>query len=1030
MSTFARRAQLALLVILMITAAGGKLDAQTYIYNQARFPVGGSPVAVAAEDLNGDGNLDLAVANRSDNTISIMLAKPDGTFAPEVAYSTGQSPVSLVAADFNHDGKMDLAVANLNSFTISIFLGKGDGTFTQSAAIPVSSNPQAIVTGDWNGDGRADLAVALFSGSVAILLGNADGTFAPEVDYSVGSASEPMWITVADFNNDGIADLATANENNGTISILIGKRDGTFAPSVNYPLAAGTTTSIECVLAADFKGDHNIGLAVIDRFNSAISIWFGNGDGTFQTPESYPVGLNPLAGVVADLNRDGKPDLVVANSDDGTVSVLLNQGNGIFQSHVDYGTAGANFLAVGDFNRDGLVDVAVTNGGYPSGTVTILLGNPDGTFARTTSYSTTTAPYVAGGIAAADLAGNGKLDLITSNSGWTNQSAGFVGQISVLRGNGDGTFQSPTSFPGGGGNMAVADFNGDGKPDLAIPGPQNENWSGTSVAVFPGSGDGTFQPGNDYATSTGPIAVATGDFNGDGKPDLVVVGYGSAMISILLGKGDGTFQGHVDYAVGAAPTSVVVGDFNGDGKLDISIANLYDGTISVLLGNGNGTFQNQVTYPAGTAPGGIATADLNGDGKLDLAVANGGVSVLLGNGDGTFQPHLDVPTSSGEAIVVGDFNGDGIPDVATADVFSSIFSVLIGRGDGTFSGPWVFWAGGNSVPNSITAADFNGDGAQDIAVAGQEGIVTVLLNEPAMAISYPRLDFGSQVVGTPSASLPITITNVGGTRLAISGLSAGADFTETNNCIGSLAVAAHCTVNVTFTPSQTGSIAGALTVTDNNSGVAGSVQTVTLSGTGALAPDFTIGTAAGSSLSATVSPGGTATYSLTVGSLNGFAQPVTLTCSIPVAQATCAVSPVTASPTSATAIPVTVTVATTAPSLATPLGRSNNPRSPLLLIFGLAALFALATLGATLHRLESDGWLPAFEGMKIVQVRKAILVGFLLIPIALASCSGGGSSGGGGGNSNPGTPAGTYSVTVTGTSGSLSHSMALKLTVH
>ncbi len=1022
MGTFARRAQIALFTVLMVAAASTMLDAQTFLYNQATFAVGGNPVAGVAADFDGDENLDLAVANRTSNTVSIVLAKPDGTFVQQDTYPTGQSPVALVAADFNHDGKMDLAVANLNSLTISFFLGNGDGTFTPGVTISVSGDPRALVADDWNGDGKVDLAVALFSGDVALLLGNGDGTFAPEVDYSVGSSSEPMWITAADLNNDGTLDLATANENNGTISILMGKGDGTFAPSVTYPFLPGTTTSIECVLAADFDGDHNADLAVVDRFNSTLSILLGKGDGTFQGSVSYPVGFNPLAGAVADLNRDGFPDLVVANSDDGTVSVLQNKGNGTFQSHVDYGTAGANFVAVGDFNRDGLMDVAVTNGGYPSGLVTVLLGNPDGTLARTTSYSTTFAPFLARGITTANLTGSGKLDLVTSNPGVFSQSTGYIGQITVLRGNGDGTFLAPASFPGGGGNMAIADLNGDGTPDLVIPGPQNENFLGTSVAVFLGNGDGTFQPGSDYATPTGPIAVATEDFNGDGKTDLAVVNYGSANVSILLGNGDGTFQGHVDYAVGAEPTSVAVGDFNRDGKLDVAVANQYDGTVSLVLGNGDGTFRIAATYQVGGSPTGLAAADMNGDGKLDLVVANDGISVLLGNGDGTFQPHADIPTAGGTAIVVGDLNGDGIPDIATANEFSATFSVLTGHGDGTFSSPRVFWTESSSIPNSITTGDLNGDGSLDIAVAGQEGIVTVLLNEPTLAISYPRLDFGSQGVGTVSTPLPLTITNVGGTRLDISGLSAGANFTETDDCVGALASEAHCSVSVRFAPTQSGNIAGKLTVTDNNSGLAGSVQTVALLGSGTTTPDFTIGVASGSQSSATVSPGGTATYSLSLDSLSGFAQTVTLTCSLAASEATCVVSPVSANPTSGAPASVTVTVTTTARSLASP-GISFHQRSPLLLVVGFVALFALATLQAVLHRHAFGGRIPTG-----VRTRKVTLVAVFVIPLALAACSGGGSSGNGG-NSNPGTPAGTYSVTVKGTSGNLSHLTTLTLTV-
>ena len=591
MNSFARSARFLTFAFLFITAANENLNAQTYLFNQASFQVGQDPVAVVAADFNADRIPDFAVANLGDNTVSILLGKPDGTFVPQVTYPTGINPTALIAADFNHDGNIDLAVANQNGFTISILLGKGDGTFAVGASSPVSSGPQALVAGDWNGDGKLDLAVALIGGNVAILTGKGDGTFAAEVDYSVGSNSFPMSITSADFNNDGLPDLATANENNGTFSILLGKGDGTFAPSVNYPFIPGTTTSIQSIVAVDFNGDRKIDLAVVDRFNSNISVLFGNGDGTFQPPVGYPVGFNPLAAAAADLNHDGAPDLLVANSNDGTISVLLNKGDGTFQNHVDYGAPGANFLSLGDFNRDGLLDVVATNPGYPTGAVTVLLGNPDGTFAKTSSYSTTSAPYQAGGIAAVSLSGNGKLDLITSNSG-ISTSTGFPGQVSVLMGNGDGSFQPPNSFPGGGGQMAIADFNGDGKPDMALPGPENENFLGNLVAVFLGNGDGTFQSASNYTTSTGPLAVATGDFNGDGRPDLVVLGYGSGQVSILLGNADGTFQGHVDYPVAGAPTSVAIADFNGDGKLDLAVANFYALTVSILLGNGDGTFRN------------------------------------------------------------------------------------------------------------------------------------------------------------------------------------------------------------------------------------------------------------------------------------------------------------------------------------------------------------------------------------------------------------------------------------------------------
>ena len=431
-----------------------------------------------------------------------------------------------------------------------------------------------------------------------------------------------------------------------------------------------------------------------------------------------------------------------------------------------------------------------------------------------------------------------------------------------------------------------------------------------------------------------------------------------------------------------------------------------------------------MTFPCGAGPTGIAAADFNGDGKLDLVVAIDGLAILLGNGDGTFQPFVQIPNTSGTAITVADFNGDGIPDLAAANEFGETYSVSIGHGDGTFAAPRVFWTASNSIPNSITAADFNSDGSQDIAVAGQEGLVTVLLDEPALAISYPSLNFGSQVVATTSSPLPIIITNMGGTRLNISKLAIGANFAETDNCVGTIAIGAHCTVNITFTPPQTGNIIGTLTITDNNSGVAGSTQTVALSRYGC------------------------ATTRFQYWCRNRFA----IECDRWAPRSHCHIlfeccfaerfrsarcahlldsnlqgylrlcSPTSANPTGATPASVTVTVSTTAPSLVLPLGPDSHQKWPLfLLVGGVCTPRAGRITGGfyfirrpTRHSLLSVRPLP-LEGWPSVHLswQRSLLRHAAVAEIRQ----------GGGGNSNPGTPAGTYSITVNGTSGSLTHSV-------
>ncbi len=313
-------------------------------------------------------------------------------------------------------------------------------------------------------------------------------------------------------------------------------------------------------------------------------------------------------------------------------------------------------------------------------------------------------------LAVGDLNGDGKQDLAVTNS--------LSNNVSILLGNGDGTFQPAVNYALGAGTFhgtpsaAVGDFNGDGKPDLAVA-------TADYVAVLLGNGDGTFQAAVSYAAGPSFSAVVVGDFNGDGKLDLAVTANANDEVNILLGNGDGTFQPPVSYSVGQAPLSLQAGDFNGDGRLDLAVANYYSENVSILLGNGDGSFKTAVNYPVGAYPLFGPVGDFNGDGSLDLAVGNAGnnnVSVLLGNGDGTFQPALNFPVGrSPGAPAVGDFNGDGKLDLAVSNDYSDSIgniSLLLGNGDGTFQ-PAVT-LNTQTFPASAVIGDFNGDGRLDL----------------------------------------------------------------------------------------------------------------------------------------------------------------------------------------------------------------------------------------------------------------------------------------------------------------------------
>jgi hypothetical protein len=341
-------------------------------------------------------------------------------------------------------------------------------------------------------------------------------------------------------------------------------------------------------------------------------------------------------------------------------------------------------VAVGNFNlkNNGYPGLAVPNWGDSQGDVSVLLGNGDGTFQAAVPYDVGTAPR---SVAVADFNGDGYPDLAVANENVNTEDdvPNGPGSVSVLLGNGDGTFKAAVSYGVGTQpiSVAVGDFKGDGKLDLAVA-----NYYSGTVSVLLGNGDGTFQAAATYDVGGNAFSVAVGNFNlkNNGYPDLVVANFGTTTLSVLLGNGDGTFQAAVPYEVGSNPVFVRVADFNGDGYPDLAVTNISSGTVSVLLGNGDGTFQAQATYDVGTEPYWVAVGDFNGDGKPDLAVANygdGDVSVLLGNGDGTFQAQAPPsPFGSGaspDSIAVGDFNGDGKPDLAVANEGNSDVSILL-----------------------------------------------------------------------------------------------------------------------------------------------------------------------------------------------------------------------------------------------------------------------------------------------------------------------------------------------------------------
>ena len=633
---------------------------------------------------------------------------------------SGNNVRNVAVGDFNGDGKLDMAVPNSTDLDVSILLGYGDGAFTPAGVYTIDagiggSRPFFVVAADFNEDGKVDLAVTDNANSLgAILLGNGDGSFGAPVTYGVGTA--PQGMAVGDFDGDGHLDLAVANSGSADVSILRGNGNGTFQAAVNYPAGPNPWS----VAVSDLDGDGDLDLAVANRINpgGTASILLNNGSGAFGAPTSFATGVNARSVAIGDFNRDGRLDLAVANEGFFNISTLLGNGNGTFQAAVNYPAGSApRFVTTSDVDGDGILDLAVTDGN--DNVVYVLRGKSGGTFAVAVPYQVGRRPD---GVASADFNGDGRPDLVTANTTQDSETFGSW-NVSVLL---NTTTFAPTGFlaakvnyPVGVGpnSLATGDFNGDGHLDLVAA-----NINSNTVSYLQGVGDGTFAGGVNYGAGTFPYWVATGDFNRDGKLDLAVADVTQVgNISILLGNGNGTFQAPVNYPVGVYPVFVSSGDFNHDGKPDLAVANAGSDDISILLGNGDGTFQAQVTHGVAATPYSIAMGDFNRDGKLDVAVANYysfSVSVLLGNGDGTFQFPADFSTAFNPiSVAAADLNADGALDLVAANYYSGDVSVLTGIGDGNFQGPINYKAGAN--PSVVVVSDIYRDGKPDLALAGE-----------------------------------------------------------------------------------------------------------------------------------------------------------------------------------------------------------------------------------------------------------------------------------------------------------------------
>jgi len=762
--------------------------------NPTLISTGTNPAAVSTADFNGDGKPDLVYLDgSSSSTLHILRGKGDGTF---VSAQDTELPLGIggkiTVADVNKDGKPDLVLGGkAPQGQVCMLLGNGDGTFGSPlvSQFPAGGNLYAtmgsqIGVADFNGDGAVDLAAGdILNNVVYVLLGNNTGSFTLKATLFNGGG--PSNVFTGDFNGDGHVDVLAQGMLAANATVYLGKGDGTFQAGVSY---AGPQ-HIGSMLLRDMDGDGHADLVVTDQ-NQGVDILRGNQDGTFASTSSGGTafgvpGATLLA--IADLNSDGTLDLAMATANG--VSILLGQVGLSYSAPVAFSGSPSPWGAVmADFNGDGHQDFAE----LAPGGIAIAFGAPGGALQSGDLYDLG-EPLNA--VVVSDFTGDHVLDIAVNASEATPRLLKGLGggKFSIVPGTGQGTGTNSSA------TLFTGDFNGDGKADLL----QTGSIGGPSL--FYGRGDGTFLPPVSVSTlaqnSYGDVVVA--DFNRDGASDLAALDYES--LDILLGQHNNTFiQKSNPFFTLAFSNGAAAGDFNNDGKPDLVVTQVQANPLQILLGKGDGSFDYGRQLTAESLPQALAVADLDGDGKNDIIACLGffqHLQIFYGNGDGTFSgPNTLLVERQYTEMAVADLDGDGKPDIVLSD--GSVLTVIRNAGSRTFGAEEHYLAG--AIANFVLK-DVSGDGLPDIVVANGNGAVgsapstvTVMINEGSantisgqlqvtpepttygspFSVSLSMMTQGSSTA-TPSGSVAISIDEAGVASLPVNTLNL--TYTDANN---------------------------------------------------------------------------------------------------------------------------------------------------------------------------------------------------------------------------------------------------------
>jgi hypothetical protein len=749
------------------------------------YAAGRSPSSLASADFNNDGSIDLLTANSLSGEISVLYGDGEGAFAPPLSISVGQSPVAA-AGDFNNDAKQDIVVGYGNGTrTVAVLFGDGAGNFGAPSAVATIRGVLELATGDFNGDGKQDIASANGdAATVSFLLGNGAGGFAAPVNVTV--ASNLSYLAVGDFNGDNVSDIVVAAHfSDWLVAVIPGNTSGVFHTS---QVLTATWQPLD-VAVGDFDGDSKLDVAVSESFSTplhGVEVMLGDGAGGLVKKSWNFTGYNPTGIAVADFNADSKPDIAATVTDGGVVGLLQNIGGGNFAGVRWFGAGSVPMAIVaGDIDKDGKVDLAVANAG--SGDISVIRGEGGMSLASSKTFTSGVTDFDV-----ADFNGDNYPDIIVLGGGGNF----FQREVDLYLSDKSGGVQMSAQniaaqFPS---SVLARDFNNDGKQDALV-----STTFGRTLSFFPGDGAGNFVSIKN-TTTDGPVTdMAAADFNGDGKLDVALAYDPTASqatkITFMLGDGAGGFTvaPTPSITLTAPASSIVAADLNGDGKADVAAAlntplNLQSNNVSVILGDGAGNFAHAPYSPlsAGNGPVHITAADVNKDLSTDLVVTNSqSLALLLSDGSGGFAAAKNFPVNGNPlSATVADFNLDGNPDVAFArrtgpiggGVYPGDVGVMAGDGMGGLLAPAFFQAGGGT--KGIAAADFDQDGRSDLAVTStfiSSSVTSILLNSyaPQPCLSVADVTIGESDFGQGSAVFKIQLSEPSAQAVKVNYATAG-----------------------------------------------------------------------------------------------------------------------------------------------------------------------------------------------------------------------------------------------------------------